>query len=80
MPVFHGDILILDLTGDPKPKAAPENVKWLEAPPTSREAAVTNMLLAHFAQNEATRSATLTLGFDPILWGALQPTIRLLGL
>jgi hypothetical protein len=80
IPVFHGDILILSLAGDLKAKVAPESVKWLEAPPTSREAAVTNMLLAHFAPSEATGSATLTLGFDPILWGALQPTIRLLGL
>jgi hypothetical protein len=80
MPVFHGDILILSLAGDLKANAAPQNVKWLDAPPTSREAAVTDMLLAHFAPNEATKSATLTLGFDPILWGALQPIVRLLGL
>jgi len=80
IPVFHGDILILNLTGGLKAMAAPENVQWLDAPPTSREAAVTSMLLAHFAPNEAGNSATLTLGFDPILWGVLQPTIRLLEL
>jgi hypothetical protein len=80
MPVFHGDILILSLAGAPKAKAAPEDVKWLDAPPTSREAAVTNMLLAHFAPGATAGYATLTLGFDPILWGALRPAIRLLGL
>jgi hypothetical protein len=80
MPVFHGDILILSLARAPKAKPAPEGAKWLDAPPTSREAAVTNMLLAHFAPGATAGDATLTLGFDPILWGALRPAIRLLGL
>jgi len=79
IPVFHGDILILNLRGDLKVKNAPKNAKWLNKPPTSREVAVTNTLLAHYSAGTG-QSGTLTLGYDPILWGVLQPTIRLLGL
>jgi aspartate-semialdehyde dehydrogenase len=80
LPVFHGDMLILHLEGDLKTKEAPENAKWVEKPPTSREAAVSNTLLAHFAKGATPQSATLMLGFDPILWGKLLPTMRLLEL
>jgi len=80
IPTFHGDLLILNLKGDLTPKDAPNNAKWTDTPPTSREVAVTNLLLAHYAAGTTSRSATLTLGFDPILWGILQPIIRLLEL
>jgi hypothetical protein len=80
IPTFHGDILILSLQGDLKQKDAPKDVQWLEAPPTSREVAVTHNLLAHFAPGAGGKGATLVLGFDPILWGVLQPVLRLLGL
>jgi len=80
LPTFHGDILILNLKGDLKAKDAPNNAKWTDTPPTSREVAVTNLLLAHYATGTTGQSATLTLGFDPILWGILQPVLRLLEL
>jgi hypothetical protein len=80
IPTFHGDILILSLQGNLKQKDAPKNVQWMDTPPTSREVAVTHHLLAHYAQGATEQSATLTLGFDPILWGALQPVLRLLKL
>ncbi|MDR1840697.1 MAG: hypothetical protein LBQ86_02095 [Holophagales bacterium] len=79
IPTFHGDILILNLRGSLKVKDAPDNAKWLDKPPTSREVAVTSLLLAHYAAG-TNQCATLTLGFDPILWGVLQPTLRLLEL
>jgi hypothetical protein len=80
MPVFHGDILILNLIGNLSALDAPENVQWLDKPPTSRAAAITNTLLAHFAAGATVQSATLTLGYDPILWGKLLPIMRLLEL
>jgi aspartate-semialdehyde dehydrogenase len=80
VPTFHGDILILNLKGKLTVKEAPNNVKWTDAPPTSREVAVTNLLLAHYAAGTTGQNATLTLGFDPILWGILQPIMRLLEL
>jgi hypothetical protein len=80
IPTFHGDLLILNIKGNLTVKEAPSNVKWTDTPPTSREVAVTNLLLAHYAVGSAGQSATLTLGFDPILWGTLQPIMRLLEL
>lgn len=83
-PTFHGDLLILNLRaaeGQSLGKLdAPEGVKWVEAPPSSRDVAVSSDLLAHLALAEGGRTALLTLGFDPILWGVLRPTLRLLGL
>ncbi|MCL1908818.1 MAG: hypothetical protein FWG12_05565 [Holophagaceae bacterium] len=79
VPTFHGDILILSLKGDLKQKEAPQNIQWLDSPPTSRQVAVTNNLLAHFEPG-AGKSATLILGYDPILWGVMNPIIRLLNL
>jgi hypothetical protein len=80
IPTFHGDILILSLQGNLKQKDAPKNAQWADAPPTSREVAVTHNLLAYFAPGATGQSATLILGFDPILWGTLQPILRLLEL
>jgi hypothetical protein len=80
IPVFHGDILILNLKGDLKIQDAPRNVRWQDIPPTSRDVAVTNLLLANYAAEDTNKSATLTLGYDPILWGILQPVMRLLAL
>jgi hypothetical protein len=81
VPTFHGDILILNLRGGLKKNDAPgnaQNAQWLDTPPTSRDVAVSNMLLLHYAPNSG--GATLVMGFDPILWGAIRPIARLLGL
>lgn len=83
-PTFHGDLLILTLRaaeGQSLAKLeAPEGVAWVDAPPSSRDVAVSSDLLAHFAPSADGRTALLTLGFDPILWGVLRPVLRLLGL
>ena len=84
VPAFHGDLLILHIRAaegrvmtqlDP-----PDNILWAEHPPSSREVAVSPHLLAHLALCEEGKAGVLTLGFDPILWGTLMPTLRLLGL
>jgi hypothetical protein len=84
VPVFHGDLLVLQLRAVEgkilSPKDAPAGVKWVTEPPSSRDVAVSAELLAHRSVSKDGRSATLTLGFDPILWGVLRPTLRLLGL
>ncbi len=84
VPVFHGDLLILHLRAEEgktlKPRTAREGVEWVERPPTSREVAVSSDLLAHMALGPDGRTAILTLGFDPILWGMLRPVLRLLEL
>jgi hypothetical protein len=84
VPVFHGDLLVLHLrAADGQTLArleAPQGVEWRDRPATSREVAVSPYLLAHFGVGEEGRSAVLTLGFDPILWGVLMPALRLLGL
>lgn len=84
VPAFHGDLLILHLRADNGiamvQKEAPAGVQWVDHPPSSREVAVSSDLLAHLALGTAGRSGLLTLGFDPILWGVLRPTLRLLGL
>ena len=84
VPAFHGDLLILHLkAAEGRTLArldAPQAVEWRDRPPTSREVAVSPFLLAHFAPAEEGRAGILTLGFDPILWGVLMPTLRLLEL
>jgi hypothetical protein len=84
VPVFHGDLLLLNLrgidSGQLVAKAAPAGVRWRETPPSSREVAVSADALAHLQLYEDGRSGWLTLGYDPILWGTLRPTLRLLGL
>jgi len=84
VPTFHGDLLILHLRGENGialvQKEAPAGVQWAEHPPSSREVAVSSELLAHLVLGSAGRSGLLTLGYDPILWGTLRPTLRLLGL
>jgi len=84
VPAFHGDLLILHLRAHPggimARKAAPAGVHWTEQPPSSREVAVSSDLLAHLALSGDGGFGLLTLGFDPILWGILRPTMRLLGL
>ena len=84
VPAFHGDLLILHLRSANGSalvqKDAPFGVHWTEHPPSSREVAVSSDLLAHLALGDAGRTAVLTLGFDPVLWGILRPTLRLLGL
>jgi len=81
VPTFHGDILVLNIRGSLKKIDAPENlqdIQWLDSPPTSRDVAVSDKLLLHYAPNST--GAVLVMGFDPILWGVLQPVARLLGL
>jgi hypothetical protein len=84
VPVFHGDLLILHLRaaegGTLKPREAPQGIRWMDAPPSSRDVAVSAEALAHLALSDGGTAGVLVLGFDPILWGVLQPTLRLLGL
>ncbi len=84
VPSFHGDLLILQiraLDGQALVKKEPPmGVKWVEAPPSSRDVAVSADLLAHGDLTEDGKSAVLSLGFDPVLWGLLRPTMRVLGL
>jgi hypothetical protein len=84
VPVFHGDLLVLHLRapegGRLGVREAPEGCKWVPTPPSSREVAINSDLLAHFAPSADGLTAVLTLGFDPILWGALRPTLRVFGL
>ncbi|MBL0211131.1 MAG: hypothetical protein IPQ13_09510 [Holophagaceae bacterium] len=83
-PTFHGDLLVLNLRAAEgkrlAPKAPPEGVAWVDQPPTSRDVAVSINLLAHLSLSPDANQGMLTLGFDPILWGTLRPTLRLLGL
>jgi hypothetical protein len=84
VPSFHGDLLMLHLRAEAGKTLsildAPAAVKWVEHPPSSREVATSSDLLAHISFGSGHQSAVLTLGFDPILWGSLQATRRLLGL
>ena len=84
VPVFHGDLMIVHArAAEGRTLArqdAPAGVEWREQPAPSREVAVSPYLLAHFAPSDEGRSGILTLAFDPILWGVLMPTLRLLGL
>ncbi len=61
-------------------KEAPAGVKWVDAAPSSRDVAVSADLLAHVDLTTDAKAAVLTLGFDPVLWGVLRPTMRVLGL
>ena len=84
VPAFHGDLLILHLRASEGATIvqidAPAGVQWVERPPSNREVAVNSDLLAYLSLSADGRSGVLTLGFDPILWGVLRPTLRLLGL
>jgi len=84
VPAFHGELLILHLRAQEgqtlSPLEAPQGVRWADTPPGSRDVAVSSDLLAHLALGAEGRTGILTLGFDPILWGTLRPTLRILGL
>jgi hypothetical protein len=84
VPSFHGDLLVLQLRAEEGKtlvrKESPLGVKWVEAAPSSREVAVCADLLAHLTVAPDGKAAVLTLGFDPVLWGILRPTMRLLGM
>ena len=84
VPSFHGDLLILQVRAQDGhalvKKEAPAGVQWVDAAPSSRDVAVSADLLAHFDLASDSKAAVLTLGFDPVLWGVLRPTLRLLGL
>ena len=84
VPAFHGDLLILHLRAQEGQtlamKGAPAGVRWVDAPPSSRDVAISSDLLVHLEPTADGRNATFTLGFDPILWGVLRPAMRVLGL
>lgn len=81
VPVFHGDLLVLHLSGEGlKALDAPAGVAWTKTPPSSREVAVSSDLLANLHVDADGMGAVLTLGFDPILWGVLRPVLRAFGL
>jgi hypothetical protein len=84
VPSFHGDLLILQVRAADglalAKKAPPAGVKWVEAPPSSRDVAISADLLAHLDLAADGKAAVLTLGFDPVLWGILRPAMRVLGL
>jgi hypothetical protein len=84
VPSFHGDLLILQVRAAEgttlAKKEAPAGVSWVEAPPSSRAVAVSADLLAHLDLAKDGSASVLTLGFDPVLWGVLRPTMRVLGL
>ena len=84
VPTFHGDLLVLHLRakegGVILRKDAPAGVQWVDQPPSNREVAVSSNLLAYLSLSADGRVGVLTLGFDPILWGVLRPTLRVLGL
>ncbi len=83
-PTFHGDLLVLNLQAAPGQVLAqnppPLGVAWAAHPPTSREVAVNSDALVHLTLSDGNTRGTIILGFDPILWGVLRPTLRLLGL
>ncbi|WP_243322366.1 hypothetical protein [Geothrix sp. SG200] len=84
VPSFHGDLLVLQIRAAEgqslAKKAAPVGVAWVDAAPSSRDVAVSADLLAHLDLAGDGKAAVLTLGFDPVLWGTLRPTMRVLGL
>lgn len=84
VPSFHGDLLILQIRAAEgrslAKKVAPAGVAWVDAAPSSRDVAVSADLLAHLDLAGDGKAAVLTLGFDPVLWGTLRPTMRVLGL
>ncbi|WP_243302500.1 hypothetical protein [Geothrix oryzisoli] len=84
VPSFHGDLLILQIRAQEGrslvKKEVPAGVVWVEAAPSSRDVAVSADLLAHLDLTGDAKAAVLTLGFDPVLWGTLRPTMRVLGL
>lgn len=84
VPAFHGDLLILQVRAATGTKLAqteaPEGVVWAAEPPSSRDVATSPELLAYVTLGEDQTLATLILGFDPILWGAMRPTLAVLGL
>ena len=84
VPSFHGDLLVLQIRAQEGKtlvkKDAPLGVKWVETAPSSRDVAISADLLTHFDLAADGKAAVLTLGFDPVLWGVLRPTMRILGL
>jgi hypothetical protein len=84
VPVFHGDLLVLQVRAAEGAQLAPldppEGVVWAAVPPSSRDVATSPELLAHLTLGAEGTTGTLILGFDPILWGAMRPTLAVLGL
>jgi hypothetical protein len=84
VPSFHGDLLVLQIRAADgqtlAKKDAPMGVKWVQTVPTSRDVAVSADLLAYLDLSGDAKAGVLTLGFDPVLWGVLRPTMRILGL
>jgi hypothetical protein len=84
VPSFHGDLLILQVRAAEglrlTKREAPGGARWVEATPSSRDVAISADLLVHIDLTADGKAAMLTLGFDPVLWGVLRPTMRVLGL
>lgn len=84
VPSFHGDLLILQVRAAEGrslvQKEAPVGVIWAAAAPSSRDVAISADLLAYLDLAADGKAGVLTLGFDPVLWGTLRPTMRVLGL
>ncbi len=84
VPSFHGDLLILHVrAAEGKTLAkrnAPGGTRWVDSAPSSRDVAISAELLAHADLTGDDRAGVLSLGFDPVLWGVLRPTLRLFGL
>jgi len=84
VPSFHGDLLVLQIRAAEgqllAKNEAPAGVSWVDAPPSSRDVAVSADLLVHLDVAPDGKAGMLTLGFDPVLWGILRPTMRVLGL
>ena len=79
-----GDLLILQVRAAEgktlvKKEALP-GVKWVDSVPSSRDVAISADLLAYLDLTADAKAAVLTLGFDPVLWGVLRPTMRVLDL
>ncbi len=83
-PTFHGDLLVLHVHNSEtlmsKKAQLPDQVRWVEAPPTSRDVATQGEVLVYTDLNPAGHEATLIIAFDAILWGVLHPMVRLLSL
>ncbi len=83
-PTFYGDLLVLHLVNLQKTMSkkidAPPQVLWVDTPPTSRDVATRSEVLVYADVDSSGQYVTLVIGFDPILWGVLQPMVRLLSL
>ena len=69
LPLSIGELTVAEETGD-----------LVVFAPSSRDVAISADLLAYLDLTADAKAAVLTLGFDPVLWGVLRPTMRVLDL